>query len=509
MTLALLLTTAARAFPASPAVSLGTRTVYDYATLQRRAAILASALRSTLDCASGDRVALWMGNSPAYIEIMWGCWIAGLCVVPINAKLHAREVGYILKNSGARILFVDSDGGDDIEDAVGWPETLKRIVGIHQTDYQRLFEDDPIDPIDVASDSAAWLFYTSGTTGRPKGATLTHRGLTAMAISYLADIDALDERDSILHAAPISHASGLISLSFVAKGGNQICVESGGFSPVEIIDLFRRCDRVTLFAAPTMLKRLVEEPTVTDSPLPGLKTIIYGGAPMYLADLKRALERLGPRLIQVYGQGETPNTATFLSKRAHADVGHPEYERRLSATGLPRTGVEVRIVDDQGNELPRGQLGEVTTRSEITMSGYWNDPESTGKALRNGWLFTGDVGVMDEFGYLTLKDRSKDLIISGGSNIYPREIEEILLLHPGVREASVIGRPHPEWGEEVIAFVAVREGAAVEAADLDALCLDHVARFKRPRSYIFIDHLPKNNYGKVLKTELRRRVANN
>ena len=198
-------------------------------------------------------------------------------------------------------------------------------------------------------------------------------------------------------------------------------------------------------------------------------------------------------------------TISGLDQRLHADVEHPRHEQRLGSVGVARTGVAIRVVDADGRELPCGEVGEITTRSDCVMAGYWRNPEADASALRDGWLWTGDMGAMDADGFLTLKDRSKDMIISGGTNIYPREIEEVLLTHNGVLECAVIGAPHADWGEEVVAFV-VRRGDAdgLEAAALDDLCLRHIARFKRPKRYEFVDSLPKNNYGKVLKTELRQ-----
>jgi long-chain acyl-CoA synthetase len=258
-----------------------------------------------------------------------------------------------------------------------------------------------------------------------------------------------------------------------------------------------------------MLTRLVHAPEISTADLRNLRTIYYGGGPMYVADLERALEIFGPRLYQLYGQGESPMTIARLSQRLHADKAHPRWRERLGSCGVARTGVLVRIVDDDDHEVPPGEIGEVITCSDCVMEGYWQNAAANAETLRSGWLHTGDLGSMDEDGLLTLRDRSKDMIISGGSNIYPREIEEVLLRHPDLVEASVVGRPHPDWGEEVVAFLVPREGAAVAAAELDRLCLDHIARFKRPRDYRFLEALPKNNYGKVLKTELRRLLTDN
>jgi long-chain acyl-CoA synthetase len=260
---------------------------------------------------------------------------------------------------------------------------------------------------------------------------------------------------------------------------------------------------MSFFAAPTMVKRLAGHLASTGVDLSGLKTIIYGGAPMYLADLETALDVFGPRLAQIYGQGETPMTITALSKSDHADRDHPRWRDRMQSVGVPRTDVEVRVVADD-HELPVGEIGEVVVRGDVVMAGYLNDTAATAETLRGGWLHTGDVGSFDDEGYLTLRDRSKDLIISGGMNIYPREVEEALLRHPDVQAVAVVGRPDPEWGEAVVAFVVAVEGRAVpQPNDLDQMCLDRIARYKRPKEYRFVETLPMNNYGKVLKRELR------
>jgi long-chain acyl-CoA synthetase len=229
-----------------------------------------------------------------------------------------------------------------------------------------------------------------------------------------------------------------------------------------------------MFAAPTMLTRLINAPAAAAADLANLRTILYGGGPMYVADLERALRLFGPRLYQLYGQGESPMTITGLSQRMHADKAHPRRRERLGSCGVPRTGVLVKVVDETDRELPAGEVGEVVTMSDCVMQGYWENPETTAETLRGGWLHTGDLGSFDD-GFLTLRDRSKDMIISGGSNIYPREIEEVLLRHPDLVEISVVGRPHREWGEEVVAFVVARPGAAIATDMLDRLCLAHIA----------------------------------
>lgn len=497
------LAAAALSFADRPAISLGGDLHANYGEFLLRVARLAASLRALPGVQPGDRIGMAMKNCPQYLEVMYATWHAGLCAVPINAKLHPREFAYILENSGAKFCFATADLAEQLAPLVDELDTLERVICVDDREYDALLRGDPLELQAVDRETPAWLFYTSGTTGKPKGATLTHRALAAMTFRYYADIDHLTEADCMLHGAPLSHGGGLYALPHIAKASHQIIPASHGFDPAEIIDLTHIYDNLTFFAAPTMLTRFAYHPNIGAARLDAIRTIFYGGAPMYLEDTKRTLDILGPRLLQAYGQGEMPNTITYLPKRMHADRSHPRYEERLASVGIARTGVDVRIVDAEGRDVPRGEIGEVAARSDVCMSGYWNNPASTAQALRDGWLFTGDLGVMSKDGFLTLKDRSKDMIISGGSNIYPREVEEVLLLHPRVLEVSIIGRKHADWGEEVIAYVVSRDGAAIDKAELDQICLDHIARFKRPKDYIFIDALPKNNYGKILKTQLR------
>jgi long-chain acyl-CoA synthetase len=471
--------------------------VHSYAQLAERAARLAGALRSRFGLKPGERVALIAKNSPAYVELKYAIWHAGLAAVPANAKLHGLELAYILEHSGARVCFA-SPGLDD-EVAPHAPKGLDRLIRIDSAEYEALLAEDPIAVEPRAGDDLAWLFYTSGTTGKPKGAMLTHRVLNWASHAYMAEVDEVRPGDPLLHAAPMSHGSGLYIMSHVARLGVNVVPESGGFEPEEIFRLFDAWPRTSMFAAPTMIKRLVEHGG--DCNADNIRTIVWGGAPMYVEDALAALDRFGPRFAQIYGQGESPMTITTLSKQDIADRAHPRWRERLGSAGRPYGCLEVAVTEAQGRPLPVGETGEIICRGEVVMPGYWNNPDATASAIRDGWLYTGDVGAFDADGYLTLKDRSKDLVISGGSNIYPREIEEVLLTHPEVREASVIGRPDSEWGEIVVAYVV---GEASPQA-LDALCLDNIARFKRPKDYVFVDALPKNNYGKILKTELRER----
>ena len=490
--------------PDDPAVADGERVHATWRVFAERTASVAAGLRDGFGLSPGDRVAVLMRNRPEYLEALFAIWHAGLVAVPVNARLHRNEIAYILDHSGASLVVTDDDHADDAEALVGSVESLQAALVAPGERWARLTASSPAPLSDRGPQDPAWLFYTSGTTGRPKGATLTNRNLLMASLSYFADIDPVSPQDAILHAAPLSHGSGLYGLPHVARGAVSVIPHSGGVDPDEIAALLRRWPGMSMFAAPTMVKRLAEAPAIAAADLSNLKTIIYGGAPMYQADLEGALEVFGARLAQIYGQGETPMTITALSKDDHADRVHPRWRDRLQSVGTPRTDVDVGVVDEDGNELAVGEIGEVVVRGDVVMVGYWNEPEATAEALRSGWLHTGDVGRFDADGYLTLHDRSKDLIITGGMNIYPREVEETLLRHPGVRAVAVVGRPDAEWGEAVVAFVVAADDAGPPSAgELDQICLDHVARYKRPKEYRFVATLPTNNYGKVVKRELR------
>jgi len=506
MNLAHFLTDVAVHSPDAPALALGKNVVASYAEHAGISARLAGAFLADLGLKTGDRVAIAMTNAPAYSEIMFSAWHAGLATVPMNARLHPREFAYILENSGARVCFVSEDMAEGIVQAAQNVPTLEHIVIAGSPRYRELACADAIDVVDVDPDALAWLFYTSGTTGRPKGAMLSHKNLRAMNNAYFASVDEIEAPDCIIHAAPYSHGSGLYMLPHVERGACQVVPASGGFDPDEVFDLLRDWKGATFFFAPTMVTRLINAPGLAKADTSNLKTIVYGGAPMYAEDCLKALDLLGPKLVQIYGQGESPMTITALSRDVHMDSDHPSYRERLASVGPVQHGVDVRIADENDNTLPVGEIGEILVRGDMVMRGYWDNPEASAESLRGGWLHTGDMGALDTEDFLTLKDRSKDVIISGGSNIYPREVEEVLLRHDEVLECSVIGRPHPEWGEEVVAFIVPKPGAEIREAELDSLCLEHIARFKRPKAYRVIDVMPKNNYGKVLKTELRESV---
>ncbi len=514
MNLAYLLQRMARQFPERAALFHGTQTVATYAQWARRCAHLAQQFQDA-GLQPGDRIALFMHNHPRYLEVMFGAWWAGLAVVPINAKLHVREAQWIIDNAQASWAFVTSDVTTDTgEQLTG----LQRIIDVDSAEAHALWamphtsDTPPSTPIiERQPDDLAWLFYTSGTTGRPKGVMITHRNLMTMGLAYFTDVDAVTTQDAIVYAAPMSHGAGLYAIPHLMAGARHVVPASGGFDAAELFALGQSVGPLSMFAAPTIVKRLVDhaEQTqqTTEDCARAFKTIVYGGAPMYATDIQRALRIMGPRFVQIYGQGESPMVGTALSRFHLSDTSHPEHAQRLASIGVVQTPVQIRITDEHGHDLPLGDVGEVLIKGDSVMAGYWRNPEATQAAIRDGWLFTGDMGSLDAYGFLTLKDRSKDLIISGGSNVYPREVEEVLLQAPGVSEVAVVGAPDPEWGEVIVAFVVLQQGSTVSAQDLDAYCLKEIARFKRPKRYELVDSLPKNNYGKVLKTELRQRLT--
>ncbi|MDA0339399.1 MAG: AMP-binding protein, partial [Proteobacteria bacterium] len=313
-----------RAFRDQPAVAKGSGIVQTYGAVADRVARLAGALASRFGLSPGDRVGLALKNCPEYLELLYACWHAGLVAVPINSKLHQSEFAYVLENSGGSICFVTADLTDTIAPLAG--DGLKQVIEVPGADYEALLNGLAVPMVPRALGDAAWLFYTSGTTGQPKGAVLSHQNLLAMSWCYFADVDQHAPWRAILHAAPMSHGSGLYGIAHVMQGGCHVIPESGGFNPGEIYDLIEHWQGAAFFAAPTMVKRLLDHPEDRDTT--NLKTIIYGGGPMYVEDCLQGLERFGPKLAQLYGQGESPMTITALSAAMHADKDHPRWLER-------------------------------------------------------------------------------------------------------------------------------------------------------------------------------------
>jgi long-chain acyl-CoA synthetase len=502
--LAHLLANASRSFPERLAVSIGDRRLYNYAAYGGLAAQLASSMAKRLGLQPGDRVALFMTNNPEYLAILFAVWRAGLVAVPANAKLHARELAYIATDCGARLCIATVDVAGPL--AALLPRETRLIV-LGEKEFRDLTAGEPGAIVERRAEDLAWIFYTSGTTGRVKGAMLSHRNLLAMTVAYLADVDRLTPDDCLIHVAAQSHATGFFGLSHIAKATHYVLPPSGGFDPAELAMLLRLNDSATLFVPPTGLRRLLRDAGFAGAPIEGLRTLLLGAAPVYAADLRAGFEVFGPRLWNGYGQGESPCTITAMAKEMLAEAIRTGDEAQMISVGVARSDVEVAIFDDADKPLAPGEVGEVVVRGDTVMSGYWGLPVESAAALRSGWLHTGDLGAFDERGFLRLLDRAKDLIISGGPNIYPREVEEALLEDPDLAEVAVIGVPDDEWGESVMAVLVAAPSATPDFTRLEQLCLQRIARFKRPKHWRVVDRLPKNSAGKVLKRELRQQFG--
>lgn len=509
MNIGKLLTKSARTYPNNLAIAHGQRRL-TYAEFNARVNRLANALRE-MGIQRGDNVAILQYNYPETLESIFACFKAGYGTVPINFRLHPKEFAFIIDHSEAKAVIISSEFNDTI---LGIRSQIPKVINFITLsgaegdfwDYGALLSEksDRFVDIDVHPDDTAWLFYTSGTTGIPKGAMLTHRNLMAMIMNFYADIcPGFGPKDATLHAAPLSHGSGMYALPSVAKGAANVILNSKSFDPDLIFKTIDKHQITNMFAAPTMIKLMVESPSLEKYDLSSLKALNYGGAPMLVEDLKEAVRKLGPCLVQLFGQTESPMTITGLPQKDHVSDGSVKQMERLASAGFERTDVEVKIVDLDEAECSAGQIGEIVTRSDMIMKGYWRNEEATEAVICDGWLHTGDMGYMDEQGYLFIMDRSKDMIISGGENIYPREVEEVLVKHPAVREVAVIGVPDSKWGEAVRAFISVVDGASVTEFELIRFCRDHIAAYKKPKSIDFVNELPKNNYGKILKRELR------
>ncbi|MGE0774194.1 MAG: class I adenylate-forming enzyme family protein [Sphingomonadaceae bacterium] len=467
-----------------------------YGEMNMQAAAFAAGLRRR-GYQKGDRVALFMPNCAEFLVVIFGLFKGGFVAVPINAKLHSSELGFILDHCGARAVVFSKKSGALVDEALPDVRGVERVEidaegptsfwSIVQSGEPHVSED-----ADVAPDDAAWIFYTSGTTGRPKGATLSHRNLCASTMNALADVCDFQPEDIVLHVAPLSHGSGIYALPSIARGSTNLISQGGNFNAAAVLRTIAR-EKVTIiaFLAPTMIHMLLEADG--ELQVPTLRLAPYGGAPIDPGLAEQAILRFGPVFAQIYGQGEAPMTITALRPQDHQG-------KLLLSAGTVRTDVEVRLVDEEGVSVPVGGEGEICVRGEVVMRGYWNDPEASANSLRDGWLHTGDIGRFED-GYLYLLSRMNDVIISGGSNIYPREVEDVLMLHPSVREVCVFGVSDAKWGESV--FAAVVALPSVSAQELQDFCRQHIASFKKPRNIAFLSELPKNAYGKIVRREVK------
>jgi long-chain acyl-CoA synthetase len=483
---------------------------FSYKEVAKRVDALAAALRS-LGLQRGDRVAVFMPNCPQLLETYFAVWQAGACVAPLNARFVPDEVIYHVEDCRARVIVFGEESREAMAEVRDETDAVEEYVCLKnpaegQRDYEAMLRehaDAPRQMAEVSGGDPAWLFYTSGTTGRPKGAVLTHDNLSFVAVGWCADLMHLEPEDVGLHAAPLTHGAGLCALALTTKAASQVILTASGFEAEAFCDVVERHRITNTWLVPTQIKRLIASPALERYDLSSLQYVVYGGSPMYVEDIKEALRKIGRVFVQLYGQGETPMTATYLRREDHVGEGSEELVRRLASCGYARTGMEVKVFDDEDREVPRREMGEICVRGPSVFKEYWERPEETAETLRGGWLHTGDLGNMDEHGYVYIMDRKKDMIISGGTNVYPREVEEVMLQHPAVQEACVLGVPDESWGEATNAVVVLKPGVEAAAEELMAFCARRMAGYKKPKSIHFVDELPKSAYGKVLKRELR------
>ena len=422
MNIASLLERAAKLYPERPALLHGARVRHTYGELGARVAALAAHLRDACAVAPGERVAIYSANAPAYLEAQQAIHWCGAVTVPVNYKLHAKELAYVLQDSGARVVLASPELREAALEAGTAPDCLRVLAS---PEWERAASGAAMALHDSAPEDVAWLFYTSGTTGRPKGVMLTQRNLLAMTMAYFTDVDDVAANDAMVYAAPMSHGAGLYNYAHILRGARHVVPESGGFDPAELASLAKEVGHLSMFAAPTMVHRLVAHLKQTGQGGGGFKTIVYGGGPMYVEDLRQALDVMGQKFVQIYGQGESPMTITALSREHLAATNHPRWTDRIASVGIAHACVQVRVADGEDRDLPTGELGEVLVRGETVMAGYWNNPGATKQTLRGGWLHTGDIGSLDAQGFLTLRDqqghdhlrRLQHLPARGGRNL--------------------------------------------------------------------------------------------
>jgi acyl-CoA synthetase (AMP-forming)/AMP-acid ligase II len=503
--LAHLLLHSARRFPDRPAI-VWRDAIWTWAQFAARVQTAAGGL-AALGVQHGDRVLLHARNSNAVLETMFASWMLGATWVPTNFRLTPPEVAYLATSSGASVHIFDDAFPDHAAAAKADNPACRLEIGIgggSAMDWERLATSDtPLArPADVAHDHPAWFFYTSGTTGRPKAGVLTHGQMEYVVCNHLCDLmPGTTETDVSLVVAPLSHGAGVHALPQVARGAATVLMPSERLDIEEAWRLVERHRVTNMFTVPTILTMLTRHDSVDRYDHSSLRYVIYAGAPMYRADQVHALRKLGRVIVQYFGMGEVTGNITVLPPALHSedDAAMP-----VGSCGFPRTGMDVCILDDAGNPLPPDTTGEICVRGPGVFAGYHANPEATAAATRFGWFHTGDLGHMDARGFVYITGRASDMYISGGSNVYPREIEEALLLHPAVAEACVVGVPHEKWGETGIAVLVLTPGASVAEAELLAHLDGRLAKYKWPTSFAFWDELPKSGYGKVTKRDVKR-----
>lgn len=460
--------------------------------------------------AKGERLAVLLPNCPEFVEADFALIKAGLVRLPLNPRLSAKECVYIVGNAKASTLVFGHqfhEISEQIRQEVG---SVKNFIVVGPGEkgnalaYEELLgrqSDDEVS-VDVADDDPYQILYTSGTTGRPKGAVTTFRSRLSTLATVLIDEMRVDPTDVLLSVAPLAHGGGTKILPHFLRGAGNVLLPK--FTPESFCRTVEKEKVTTSWMVPTMVTLLLEYPDLKKFDLRSLKTVVYAAAPMPEATLRRALETFGDIFVQVYGLSEAPNPVLLLPRVDHRLEGTEVQLRRLQSAGREVFGVQVRVINEEGKDAAPGEIGEIITTGDNLMTGYWNDPEATAESIRNGWFYTGDLAKVDDEGYVFIVDRRKDMIISGGFNVYPREVEEVLYRHPAVLEATVVGVPDPRWGEAVKAVVVRRPGMQVSPEEIIAFCQADMASYKKPASVDFVDELPKGPNGKILKREIKQ-----
>jgi acyl-CoA synthetase (AMP-forming)/AMP-acid ligase II len=510
MNLSQLLAQTARLYPDHPGLIRGDQQ-WSWREMQARVDAMCCAL-TALGVTKGDRILTHTRNGLETFEFGWVAFRLGCVWVPTNFRLTPHEVAYLGQSSGARVMVYEDCFPDHVQAVRQASSTLQHVVAIGQPKdgehaYDALMQahmGQSFEPVVVQENDPAWFFYTSGTTGKPKAGMLTHGQLAFVVTNHLADlIPGTDHTDCSIVVAPLSHGAGIHALLNVARGAASVLMPGEKLDP-EIFWALVQKHRVTnVFTVPTIVKVLVEHPSVDSYDHASLRYVIYAGAPMYRADQKLALQKLGPVLVQYFGLGEVTGCITYLPPHMHA-VDDDDPNANVGSCGRPRTGMEVAILDKDLRPVPVGEVGEICCRGPAVFLGYHGNPEATERALRGGWFHTGDLGRLDERGLLYITGRESDMYISGGSNVYPREVEEVLLTHPAVLEVAVLGVPDPKWGEVGVAVVVRRpEMPELSPETLFEHLEGRCAKYRWPRAFFFWDALPKSGYGKITKKDVR------
>jgi len=510
MNLSHVLRQAARRFPDAIGFVHGDLTV-TWAEMDARVDAMASAL-SARGLGKGDRILVQSKNCLEMFESMFAAFRLGAVWVPTNFRQTPDEVAYLASASGAKAMICHAHFPDHVEAAKAAAASIATVISIGGAafgeDYGTLVEahrGTRFAAAEVERDDPCWFFFTSGTTGRPKAAVLTHGQMAFVITNHLADLmPGTTEADASLVVAPLSHGAGIHQLVQTARAVKTVLLPSEKFDGEEAWRLVEHWRISNIFTVPTITKMLVEHGAVDRFDRSSLRYVIYAGAPMYREDQKFALKKLGKVLVQYFGLGEVTGNITVLPPALHEPEDGPGV--KIGTCGFPRTGMEVEIQDDAGAAMAPFETGEICVCGPAVFAGYYNNPEANAKSFRNGWFRTGDLGHMDEQGFVYITGRASDMYISGGSNVYPREVEEKVLQHPGVAEVAILGMPDPTWGEIGVAVCVPRPGASLNGPEIIAFLDGKVARYKLPKHVFVWEELPKSAYGKITKKMVREAI---